>query len=439
MIEQALAGKMADFRELGFPEYMRREGRIHRAPHVVSILVGARRVGKSFCAMQFADDLIKEGFLPSLSHVCHVDFDHPVLGKIKAEELSKIQTIFLQQNPAFTQKTPLLFILDEIHRVSGWEDYAIELSRNPHWQVVITGSSARMLSKDISTALRGKSVSTTITPLSFRDFLRFRKMDPDGVSTRQQASIRAAFEDYLRWGAFPAIPQTPDFTKPALLHEYYDTMLLRDIIQRHSIRAADDCIALYTYLLSSMSKPFTVQSAQRYLAGAGYKTGREAIAFYIDYAEDARLFQTLALHTDSAAQAARNYRKIYAVDWALANCNSATWDGTHSRALENMVYMELTRRYSRIRYGLTRSDHREIDFIADDTGGQPVFAAQVSLDVSDPETYEREIAPLAAVAQYHQIPDVVLITRSDERTVEHNGVTIRIVPAWKWLLNVNHE
>jgi predicted AAA+ superfamily ATPase len=102
-------------------------------------------------------------------------------------------------------------------------------------------------------------------------------------------------------------------------------------------------------------------------------------------------------------------------------------------------YMELTRRYSRIRYGLTRSDHREIDFIADDTGGQPVFAAQVSLDVSDPETYEREIAPLAAVAQYHQIPDVVLITRSDERTVEHNGVKIRIVPAWKWLLKVNHE
>ncbi|MEI7901712.1 MAG: ATP-binding protein [bacterium] len=435
MVTSELERKFADFRETGFPPHVRRDGAIHMVNHSVSVLAGARRVGKSFYAMQAAEDLIASRVIPDMSHVCHVDFDNPVFASMTADVLPRIQSLFLKQNPSFTLRTPLVFVLDEIHRVSGWEDYVIDLSRNPSWRVIVTGSSARLLSKEIATSLRGKSITTKISPLTFREFLRFKKLDPDGKSTRQTATIRAAFDEYLRCGSFPAIPNTPDFSKAALLHEYYDTMLLRDIIQRHTIRAADDCVALYTYLLSCMAKPFTAKSAHTYLSHAGHKTGREAIASYIGFAEDAWMLQTVPLYTDSPSQALRNYRKTYAIDWALATCNSATWDGSFSRAFENMIHSELTRRFPRVRYALTRETRKEVDFLADDSQGQPALAAQVSLDISDPDTLVREVTPLLAVARYHHTPETLIITYADERVIRQDGVTIRVVPAWRWLLD----
>lgn len=433
MIETELERKIADFREIGFPQHIRREGVVHTVSHMVSVLAGARRAGKSFYAMQTAEDFVAAKTIPDLSHVCPIDFDNPVFGSMGARELSSIQSVFLKMNPSFSLRTPLVFILDEIHRVAGWEDYVIDLSRNPHWRVLVTGSSARLLTKDISTALRGKSITTRVSPLSFRDFLRFKGLDPDEKSTRQLASIRSAFDEYLRWGSFPAIPGTPDFSKAALLHEYYDTMLLRDIIQRHGIRSADDCIALYTYLFSCMAKPVTVKSAQAYLAKAGYKAGRETIAFYLSYAEDAWMLQTVPIHTDSASQALRNYRKIYAVDWALATCNSTVWDGSHSRAFENLIFSELARRYSRVRYALTRDTRQEVDFLADDSRGHPACAVQASLDISDPDTLKRELTPLVSIARFFRTSENIIVTYSDERLIHQDGVTVRVIPAWRWL------
>jgi len=435
MVEQEIARKLADFRELGFPDYIQREGRIHRVRNMVSVLIGARRVGKSFQAMQFAEELIQEKFIPNRSHVCHLDFDNPILAQMRAEQLPSIQQIFFQQNPSFHLKTPIVFIFDELHRVNGWEDYAIELSRNSNWQVVVTGSSARLLSTEIATSLRGKAISTTITPLSFREFLKFKKIDPNGHTTRQTAALHVAFQEYLRWGSFPVISQVSEFTKPTLLREYYDTMLLRDIIQRNEIRSVDDCIALYAYLLSCMAKPFTIKSAQKCLTGAGLNTGREAISHYIRYAEDAWLFQTVPLYTDSIKQVARNYRKIYAIDWAFANYNSPTWDGSHSRALENLVFSELSRRYPRVCYALTLSTRQEVDFVVDDLHGKPRLAVQVCQDISDPDTFTREITPLIAVAKYYRIPEAIILTVGHEdRKIQRDGVQVHICPIWKWLI-----
>jgi predicted AAA+ superfamily ATPase len=435
MIEQEIGRKLADFRELGFPDYIPREGRVHRVRNMVSVLIGARRVGKSFQAMQFAEELIQEGFIPDRAHVCHLDFDNPILAQMRAEQLPSIQRIFFQQNPSFHLKTPIVYIFDELHRVQGWEDYAIELSRNPHWQVIVTGSSARLLSTEIATSLRGKAISTTITPLSFREFLSFKKIDPLGQTTRQTAALHLAFEEYLRWGSFPVISQVAEFTRPTLLREYYDTMLLRDIIQRNEIHCVDDCIALYAYLLSCMAKPFTIKSAQSCLTGAGFNTGREAISRYIRYAEDAWLFQTVPLYTDSIKQVSRNYRKVYAVDWAFANYNSPTWDGSFSRALENLVFVELSRRYPRVCYGLAFSTRQEVDFIVDDSHGKPCLAVQVCQDISDPDTFMREITPLIAVTQYYRLPESLILTvGNEERNIQRDGVNVHICPVWKWLI-----
>ena len=141
MFEAEIERKLADFRQFGLLPYIPRDGTVHLVNHMISTVIGARRSGKSFRVLQVADDLVRRKLLPSLRHVCPVDFDNPILSQLRAQELGAIQTTFLKASRGFGLRTPLLFLLDEIHRIPGWEEYVIDLSRNPHWQVVVTGSS----------------------------------------------------------------------------------------------------------------------------------------------------------------------------------------------------------------------------------------------------------------------------------------------------------
>lgn len=130
----------------------------------------------------------------------------------------------LKLNPGFDLETPLLFLFDEIHKISGWENYVIQLSRNPRRQVLVTGSSSKLLREDISTELRGKAIATQLYPLSFAEFLQFHDAST-GHSTKAVAEQKRLFDIYLQWGGFPVLHHIGDAHKPQLLREYFDTMM----------------------------------------------------------------------------------------------------------------------------------------------------------------------------------------------------------------------
>ncbi|MFA5203541.1 MAG: ATP-binding protein [Lentisphaeria bacterium] len=435
MIEQELQRKIADFRELGMPAYVAREGKIHLVNHMVSTVIGARRSGKSYRVFQAADELIQQGVITSMAHVCPVDFDNPILGGMSAKDLHQIEGTFLKVSPEFGLKTPLVFILDEIHRVPGWEDYVIDLSRNPHWKVMVTGSSSKLLRDDIGTALRGKAVSSTVYPLSFSEFLRFKKSPANAASTTGRAEIQAQFDDYLKWGGYPALPSAPEHSREALLRGYFDSMILKDIVQRFNVSKPRQCTELYGYLLSMIGRPCTLKSGYEFLQQAGHTTSRDAVRDYLAWAEDAWLLFSVFIHSDSQKEQERNYRKIYAIDWALAICNSRVWDGSYSRAFENMVCLHLLRNYPRVRYYLTRTRRQEVDFLVSDAQGKPVLAIQVSQDISLPDTLRREVEPLIATARHFGTKENLILTMSQEQRLESEGVTVQALPAWRWLMS----
>jgi len=434
MIEQELRRKIADFRVLGIPQYIPREGPLHLVDHMVSTVGGARRSGKSFRVLQAADELRAQGLISSLEQVCPVDFDNPILASMSAADLGLIQRTFLEVSPSFGITTPLVFILDEIHRVPGWEEYVIDLSRNPHWKVLVTGSSSKLLRDNISTALRGKAISTVVYPLSFSEYVRFKGVRSQPESTKGQAEICACFDEYLTWGGYPAVPTTAEHSRETLLREYFDTMILRDILQRFNVSRPQQCIQLYHYLLSIVGRPYTLTSAYEFLRQAGFSTSRDALREYVAWAEDAWFLFAVPIYSSSQKEQERNYRKIYCIDWALAIRNSMAWDGSYSRALENMIYLHLRRTYPRVRYYLTRSKRQEVDFLVCDTHGKAIMALQVCMDISLPQTLRRELEPLVATARYFGTRENLIITLGQPRRIDHEGVTIDIMPAWRWLL-----
>jgi len=433
VIEAELERKFGDFRELGLPAYTPRECPVHVARLMVSTVIGARRSGKSYRTLQVADEMIRSGAIPSLAHVCHVDFDNPVLATLEASELGAIQRTFLKVSPGFTLKTPIIFILDEIHKIEGWENYVIDLSRNPHWRVIVTGSSSRMLHEDVSAELRGKSISSFICPLTFREFLRFHGAAPGERSTAAEARYLRLFDEYLQWGAYPVIPQTPAGMREALLRQYFDTMVLRDIIQRYEVSKPSACIAVLRHLTANIAKPFTVKSVAAFAAQSGYPVGRETVTDYVRWAQDSWLLFSVQIFSSSTREQERNYKKLYCVDWALAQQNSTAWDGSRSRALENAVFVHLKQRYHRVHYCLTREKRAEVDFVGIGARGGVETAVQVCMDISDPAVLKRELEPLVSVSQYYRCRDCLLLTYGQEKQFHADGTTVHALPAWKWM------
>ncbi|MBN1673526.1 MAG: ATP-binding protein [Kiritimatiellae bacterium] len=434
MFEEEIRRKIGDFRELGWPAYVPRHGRVLMADRMVSTVVGARRAGKSFRALQMAHEMVERGELASLEQVCPVDFDNPILSGMQARDLGLIQSTLLKMSAGLGLKTPLVFILDEIHKVAGWEQYVIDLSRNPHWKVIVTGSSSKLLRGDLATELRGKALSSTVYPLSFSEFLAFKGCGPRANSTQERADIQRHFEEYLSWGGYPALVPLDNLTKEGLLREYFDTMILKDIIQRSNVSKPRDCVELYRHVLSGIGKPHTLKSAYEHLRLCGCATSRDAVRDYLGWAEDAWLLFIVPIHSDSHKEQERNYKKLYCIDWGLAVRNSRVWDGSYSRAFENMIFLHLRRTFARVGYYRTRAKRQEVDFLATGHQGQPVLAIQVCMDISARDTLQRELDPLVSTARYFGIRENMILTLNQEDRFEQGGVTVHARPAWRWLL-----
>jgi hypothetical protein len=222
--------------------------------------------------------------------------------------------------------------------------------------------------------------------------------------------------------------------KEAVLRQYFDTMILRDIIQRFEVPKPGACTATMRHGVSNIAKPFTIKSFAVYVKESGYTVGRETVTEYLRWAEDAWLLFSVPVYSASSKEQEHNYKKLYCIDWALAQHNSTSWDGTYSRALENIIFIHLKQRYSRVHYCLTREKRQEVDFIAVDPHGKAVLAIQVCMDISDSVTLKREIEPLVSVARYYKCKENYIITLHQEKNWKVEGVYIRALPVWRWLL-----
>jgi predicted AAA+ superfamily ATPase len=172
MYAQEIDRILNDFWELGFCEYVPRQGSLICVKRMVSTVIGARRVGKSTRVQQYASQLLETGELHSIRQVVLIDFDNPILAEMPCSALHLIEETVYKNNPDFDLGTRLVFIFDEIHKIPGWENYCVQLSRNGRRTVIVTGSSSKLLRDDIAAKLRGKAVSTQLFGLSFSELLK---------------------------------------------------------------------------------------------------------------------------------------------------------------------------------------------------------------------------------------------------------------------------
>jgi len=426
---------IADFHARPLPTLTERDKPIRFVRDMSLSIVGARRSGKTYRTYQFVKEHLAHG--GRIENVCRVQFNDHRLSDMRRADLSSVDEAYYALYPEKRGKEEVVFIFDEIHRIEGWEDYVLQLLDEPLHRVLITGSTSRLLSGEIASSLRGKNMPVTLFPFSFREFLRHYEISPDAVTSRGQGHLRKLLRRYLQQGGFPGLLDADERVHIDLLQTYWDTMVLRDIIEAHP--DANIPIAVFSHfaqaLVSRTACPFTVRAMVGGMREAGLSFTAETIYSYLRFLEEAFMVFTVPIFSPSEKVRQRNYHKVYAVDWALAQAIAPADGVDMTRQLENMVFLELRRRGWDVSYFRTRQGW-EIDFVAVRKSDRPrrPLICQVAYSVKGQEVRERELRGLSETARHLHADRVTVVTFNDDENLTIDGIHVDITPAWKWLL-----
>ncbi|MBR3956826.1 MAG: ATP-binding protein [Kiritimatiellae bacterium] len=422
---------MREFYEFGIPEDVRlRDVDYFEKRNSATVVTGMRRTGKTYVTYQRMRALVEEGV--PLERIVHVNFDDDRLKGVKLEHLKLIGDVHAEMFPEAARERCWYF-LDELQDIDGWELYARRLLDSHLVQLCLTGSSSKMLSGEIATQMRGRSIDVEVFPLSFAEFLRFNALVKEiplaPYSSRMAGVLRHAMQRYLEEGGFPDV-QGDDFRiRVKTLQGYVDAVLYRDIIERHDVPSVQSLRYTLDYIKHNFAHKISTRAISGVLKGLGLSDSREYIADYLDWLEQAYLVYRVPIRTDSLAVRRMNPDKFYLVDTGLARAVTPKSDASRGWLLENLVFMALRRGFNKIEYYNTRKGD-EVDFLVTDRVTKKRRLVQVSWELSDSETVRRELTALKDARGEIKVQDCTVVTWDEER--ESDG--IRIVPVWKWIL-----
>jgi len=431
---QALIQQMiADSMEMEYgTDLIQRECVLSEIPNAASVLIGMRRTGKTCRMFQRIRELVASGV--DRQRILYLNFEDERIGAVDAEFLTAIDEAYFRGYPP-PEGSASFFFFDEIQYVNGWERFVRRLLDRRDVRMFLSGSSSKLLSSEVATSMRGRAIETHIHPYSFAEFLAARAIaipeEPDKVGRQQRTRIEHALMDYLRVGGFPAAQGLPEREWRQLLQGYVNTVVLRDIVERHGLTGIAVLRYLTRRLMSASASHFSVSKFYNELKSQGMKCGKDTLHDYLQHLEDAFLFSGMFLDTPSERRRMVNPRKMYAADQGLVCAcvpPGGSWGVGH--ALENAVHTELQRRGYAPNYGITRNGY-EIDFVITPPNGQHRTAIQVCADLSDPATLAREVR---ALADAEPDTNLLLLTTFKEGEIEESGRRIPMLPAWKWFL-----
>ena len=385
----------------------------------VGVFYGVRRSGKTYLLF----DLFKQNPGRSL----YLDFEDERLEGFETGDLEQLRDCFYELKPDSIGQKGILFLLDEVQNIRGWERFARRMVEREGVRVVATGSSSRMMPQEIHTALRGRSWSVEILPFSFREYAAAHGLHSRDRNFRygpQRALVKNRFREYLQWGGFPEVSSLRKrYEREKVLKEYLDAMFFRDLIERFRIKNIPLLDRLKERLFSSFSMKYSMTSFWKQYKDQIPFSKDSLFSYHRYFLESMLLFEVRKL-SESSYQRLRNPAKVYLVDPGLArHVTSSDW----GRLLENLVFLELQRKGVEIFYFEGKG---ECDFITRDEKGWSCYQVAWRLDEGN---REREMSGLVEACRFLRLKRGTLLTSEQEGEQKAGPLTIRIQPVWKWV------
>ena len=392
-----------------------------------------RRAGKTTFLRQLV--LERRTTLPPEQSV-YISFDDDRLAELDVTQLGLLLEEFYRRHPDVRGRATVHWFFDEVQLVTGWERFVRRAMDSDQVAITVSGSSARMLSREIHTSLRGRGMATVIRPFSFREFLRHRGEEPEKEPRRWTAAERSRVEkrflEFLVTGGFPEAQGLPVALRIELLQGYVDTVLFRDVVERHGVTQVAALRWLVRQCLRNPAGSFSVHRLHQDLKAQGHGVAKDSVHALLGYLIDAFLISAVPLATESERQRNSNPRKLYPADPGFIRAFDASSRTNIGHALETVVLNEAERRGADLGYVRTGEGH-EVDFLVRSRAGSTELV-QVCADLTAEATRARKLRALAAAGGAY--PDarrrVLVITRDQALAVSSPGTEVR--PAYEWLL-----
>jgi len=433
-MDALLDSLLSDLAERPLPRLTRREIAIPNLARKANAVVGMRRSGKTWFLFQQMQDLVDRGI--GMDRILYVNFEDERLLPMRTSDLQRIPAAFFRRYPESFGKQ-CFFFFDEIQRVDGWESFVRRLVDEGNRSVAVTGSSGRLLSREIATQLRGRSLATEILPFSFREALDHQGIQrpPRRPGQRGQGVLGSAVEKYLACGGFPEVQGLPEELRLRILSGYVDVVVLRDVVERHEVANVVPLRYLIRHILSAPGRLFSVNRFHNDLRSQGIPIGKNTLHEYFDHLTDAYLFFPVHIHTRSERARMVNPRKVYPVDPGLVSAFARAPARDLGALLETAVYLHLRRSGRTVEY-LVTSGGREVDFLAAGPTAPPLLV-QSCVSLRQAETREREVRALSEAMGECRTREGTIVTLHESETLDVDTGTIRVVPAWWWLLQTD--
>jgi len=438
-IQDVLNQRLTDGLRQLLPALTRRDVRVPQVPGKALAVIGMRRAGKTSFLWQCLGDRLAQGH-PRETLVL-LGFEDDRLAGMDAADLDWLLEEYYRRYPIYRGKTEVALCLDEIQAVSGWERFVRRILDTEMAKVFLSGSSAKLLSREVATSLRGRGLEVLVHPFSFREALRHAGHEPrtewNGLTSAERSVVDHRLRAYLTTGGFPEAQGLEAQDRASLLQGYVDVAILRDVIERHGVSNVQALRWLLRQLLANPGGGFSVQKLYHDLRSQGLAVAKDTLHDYLAHLEDSFLVRTVWLSTRSERARMVNPRKAYPVDPGLippdVHSGAAQW----GRALETAVLVELERRGYEAAYVKTQEGW-EVDFLAAGPGRRPQLI-QVCATGTDRSVLERELRALESARRRHRSAEALLLTMDPTAPAEDLPNGVRWVPAGRWFLEAEGD
>ena len=386
--------------------YLVRQIQFPETPHKIQVAIGMRRVGKTCLLLQVLRGLISDQKLPR-HRILYLNFEDDRLLPCAEAKLRSLLEGFYQHYPENHDHLCYLF-LDEIQNVDGWATVIRRFFDTKKVKIYLSGSSAKLLSKEIASSLRGRALTTEVWPYSFEENLIAQgiSVQTEHFGEKWTHQYMHHLKHYLDRGGFPETFWVPEINRRQLLQDYVEVVIMRDLIERYQISNIALVKYMIHFLLKNTGTSFSVHKLANDVKSQGLLGARNTIYDYLSYIEDAYLAFAVPLFSESVRKTHSNPRKIYSIDSGLTRAFSFSLQKNYGHLFENLVFLDFKRKGHKIFYYLTQERY-EIDFLTEDPLGV-LKLHQVVWDTSDPKTIAREERALHIAEKELQIEGEII-------------------------------
>lgn len=391
---------------------------------------GVRRCGKSSLFLLVINQLIREKIITK-EQILFLNFDDERL-HFNADSLDEILQAYRELYPEIPLKDVYMFF-DEIQMADDWQPFVRRVYEQECKHIFITGSNSRMLSSELATSLRGRTLQYEEFPLSFREYCEFTEVETNYYVPENRAKLVNAFKEYLHRGGFPEIALAAPMYKDRILQEYFFVMLYKDLVERYEIKNPEPIRYFIKRVMSNLTKPTSINRIYNELKSQGVSIGKNTLYDVIVQTESIYLFFSLTKYEPSLVKESTGDKKYYCIDNGLRSVLLNPQSEDNGKLLENIVFLHL-RRNLRIQEELHYyKGKKECDFVISEYD-KVTGLIQVSYQMNDEETRRREVEGLLEAAISTGCRELTIVTMETEAEWNEQDMLIRVLPAWKWML-----